>query len=145
VATSLFFEFPNSSRELFTRANSKAEWYEAVQVAGADGAPQLNAQDASPAWHYTLAATRVVGAIGSLFVGDLRSGTEASADPEVVFHCADSVRDIARDLTEHGEAFFRSLLAQHGHECESWLYTPLVEFFSLAAKRGNAVVLVWGV
>jgi hypothetical protein len=145
VATSLFFEVPDASRGLFSRASSIAEWYEAVQAAGVEDAPTFDGQDSSAAWQYSIQSSQLPGASALLYVGDLRSGIEGSSEPVVVFHGRASVSSIARDLRQHGEQFFRKLLARHGHESDVWMYEPLLAFLEAAAARGSAVVVLWSV
>jgi len=144
MATSLFFEIPESSRKAFAQADSLSEWYEAVQAAAGNDAPKFDGQDSAAAWQYSLQASGLQTAVGQLFVGEFRSGVEASADPAVVFLGALSVNAIASDLRERGEAFFRKMLAEQSHEADVWMYHPLLSFMEQAANRRSAVVVLWG-
>jgi hypothetical protein len=144
MATSLFFEIPDDSRKAFARAESLSEWYEVVQAAARDDAPKFDGQDSAAAWQYSLQASGLQTAVGQLFVGEFRSGLEASADPAVVFLGTLFVSAIAADLRERGEAFFRKLLAEQSHEADVWMYQPLLRFMEEAANRKSAVVVLWG-
>ena len=143
MAPSLFFEFPETSREAFARAGTLGEWYDAVQSAGAEDARTFDGQESAAPWQYALAQSQVQSAVGRLFIGDLRSSLEVSSEPVVVFHDRASVGAVAEDLRQRGESFFRSALARHGHAADVWMYRPLLTFFEEAAKRQNAVVLLW--
>jgi hypothetical protein len=81
-----------------------------------------------------------------LFVGDARTGSDGTGDPEVVFLGAQLVRSIAEVLVKTSrESFLAPLSAGDiDRSPHIWLLDPMRSFFSAAACREKAIVVLWG-
>ena len=78
-----FYEIDDSAAARLSGCKSKSEWYDALSDLGLDELPDLNAEESVPAWGAAL--QNHDGALGRLFIGDLRAEDDGYDDPNVLF------------------------------------------------------------